>query len=122
MLVVDDDEDIRGMIQLGLRYEGYRVATAATGKEALAAIAADPPEVLFLDLNLPDMTGFEILNRVESAGRDMRIIVLTGQSLDAEQTEELQRRAERVISKGSISLNAILDSLKEKLKALAVSR
>ena len=110
------------MIQLGLRYEGYRVTTAATGKEALAAIAADPPEVLFLDLNLPDMTGFEILNRVESAGRDMRIIVLTGQSLDAEQTEELQRRAERVISKGSISLNAILDSLKEKLKALAGSR
>ncbi len=119
VLVVDDDPDICGMVQLGLRYEGYQVDTAADGASALAAIAASAPSVLFLDLNLPDMTGFELLNRLDEKARDMRVIVLTGQALDAAQARSLRERADQVIDKGSMSLNAVLDSLKQERRAPA---
>jgi DNA-binding response OmpR family regulator len=119
VLVVDDDEDVRGMVQLGLKYEGYRVETAADGRSALAAIAAAPPDVLFLDLNLPDMSGLELLGRLDAASRNMRVIVLTGQPLDAEQRRGLLGRAARVIDKGAMSLSAVLDSINERAAAPA---
>ncbi|MBI2384465.1 MAG: response regulator [Elusimicrobia bacterium] len=125
VLVVDDDEGIRELIQLGLAGEGYSVESAPTGAAALSALAAKPPpDVLFLDLNLPDMNGFEILGKLEknSEFRAMRVFILTGRNLDPEQLAELERKAVKVIEKGSVSLTAILETLKEKLQALAVAK
>jgi CheY-like chemotaxis protein len=125
VLVVDDDEEIRALIECGLANEGYDVTSAATGGAALAALAASPPpDVLFLDLNLPDMNGFEILGKIEKNKefRGMRVFILTGRNLGPEELAELESKAVKVIEKGSVSLTAILDALKEKLQALAVAR
>ncbi len=69
VLVVDDDPDIRAVIARVLEDEGFRAATAANGREALARIATDPPAVVLLDLNMPIMTGWE----VQAWLRDQRI-------------------------------------------------
>ena len=125
VLVVDDDESIRELIQLGLASEGYSVESAPTGSAALAALAAKPPpDVLFLDLNLPDMNGFEILGKLEKNSEfgAMRVFILTGRNLGPEQLAELESKAVKVIEKGSVSLTAILETLKEKLQALAVAK
>ena len=124
VLVVDDDEDIREMIKLGLTGEGYSVQSESTGAAALAVLAAEPPDVIFLDLNLPDMNGLEILGKIEKNRefRDIRVFILTGRNLGAEELSELERKAVTVIEKGSVSLSAILSSLKDKLQALAVAK
>ena len=58
VLVVDDDEGIRGIIQMTLELEGYSVATASNGKEALDRIAEHRPALILLDLMMPIMTGW----------------------------------------------------------------
>ncbi|MEK7384641.1 MAG: response regulator [Elusimicrobiota bacterium] len=115
VLVVDDDEGIREMIRLGLTSEGYGVESAATGAAALAALAVKPPDVLFLDLNLPDMNGLEILGKIEKNREfhHMRVFILTGRNLGAAELAELERKAVKVIEKGSVSLSAILEALKQ---------
>lgn len=124
VLVVDDDAGIRELIELGLTGEGYSVESASTGAEALAALAVKPPDVLFLDLNLPDMNGFEILGKIEKNKEfhDMRVFILTGRNLGAAELADLESKAVKVIEKGSISLSAILDALKERLQAMAAAK
>jgi DNA-binding response OmpR family regulator len=120
VLVVDDDEGICSMVELGLKSEGYRVECAPTGRAALESIRARCPDVLFLDLNLPDMTGFEVLNQLDPAdAARMRVFLLTGDSLGSEQIAILGGKVEKILHKGSMSLSEILAALKQKLLAMA---
>lgn len=66
ILVVDDAEVNRYLLSSWLRRGGYRVTEAATGGEALAALAEGPPDLVLLDVNLPDMTGFDVCARVKA--------------------------------------------------------
>jgi DNA-binding response OmpR family regulator len=124
VLVVDDEQGIRELIQLGLTSEGYIVECAATGAKALAALAKKTPDVLFLDLNLPDMNGLEILGKIEK-NREfeaMRVFILTGRRLPSEELADLERREIKVIEKGSVSVSAILEALRERLLSLAEAK
>ena len=60
MLVVDDEPNIVDVISMALRYEGFEVASAGTGAEALAQVEAFRPNLMVLDVMLPDMEGFEV--------------------------------------------------------------
>ncbi|MEK7234718.1 MAG: response regulator [Elusimicrobiota bacterium] len=124
VLVADDEEGVRELIETGLKNEGYQVEGAATGRAALAAIALRRPDFLFLDLNLPDMSGWEVLAELgkDPSLKEMRIFVLTGSALSSREFDELHGKAVKVIEKGSVSLSAILDSLKGKLLAMAEAR
>ena len=120
VLVVDDDEGVCSMVELGLKSEGYRVERAATGRAALESIRARCPDVLFLDLGLPDMTGFEVLNQLDPAdAARMRVFLLTGNSLGSEEIAILGGKVEKILEKGSTSLPEILAALKQKLLAMA---
>ena len=68
VLAVDDEPDIRLLIELLLRQEGYLVQTAATGEEALAAIEHAPPDLVLLDIFLPGMSGWQVAERLRDAG------------------------------------------------------
>ncbi|MEE4546661.1 response regulator transcription factor [Streptomyces sp. V4-01] len=69
LLVVDDEPNIRELLSASLRFVGFRVASAATGADALAAVARDRPDLVVLDVMLPDMTGFAVVKRLrEEAG------------------------------------------------------
>ena len=61
ILVVDDDPANRRLIQMALELEGYAVRTAATGREALAQVAAQQPAALLLDVELPELDGWDVL-------------------------------------------------------------
>jgi signal transduction histidine kinase/ActR/RegA family two-component response regulator len=80
VLVVDDIPDNALSLALLLRRVGHQVNTAGSGLAALDAIAADRPEIVFLDLGLPDLDGFEVCRRIraQESGRRMVIVALTG--------------------------------------------
>ncbi len=79
VLVVDDDPTVRELVSDILDLEGYDVRTATDGRDALAAVAAEHPDCMVLDLMMPDMNGFEVLSRLRSAegGVQMPVVMLT---------------------------------------------
>ena len=77
VLVVDDEPNITELVALALRYEGFTVKTAGTGREALRSVPEFKPELIVLDVMLPDIDGIEVLKRLTAEGRRAPIIVLT---------------------------------------------
>jgi len=66
VLVVDDDPDIRELIQINLEAAGYRVATAGNGAEALELVHREPPDAMFLDLMMPGVDGWQVLDELKA--------------------------------------------------------
>ncbi|WP_203685892.1 response regulator transcription factor [Streptomyces sp. SID14515] len=64
LLVVDDEQTVRELLPTALRYAGFTVDTAATGEQALDRAAQHPPDLVLLDVMLPDMDGFEVIRRL----------------------------------------------------------
>ena len=77
VLVVDDEPNITELVAMALRYEGFNVKTAATGRGALSAVTQFAPSLVILDVMLPDIDGIEVLKRMNSAGNKVPIIFLT---------------------------------------------
>jgi two-component system OmpR family response regulator len=77
LLLVDDEENLRSMLEAALRHLGFDVQSAATGREALAAVAADQPAVIVLDVMLPDLDGFEVCRRLRTEGSRTPVLFLT---------------------------------------------
>jgi two-component system OmpR family response regulator len=77
VLVVDDEPNIADVISMALRYQGFEVATAATGAEALSAVRSFRPQLMLLDVMLPDMEGFEVARRLGAEHARVPIIFLT---------------------------------------------
>src|SRR5690348_5971977 len=66
VLVADDDDDLRGLLDTALTLEGFRVATASDGGEALAQVQTNPPDLVLLDMMMPDVDGIRFLERLSS--------------------------------------------------------
>jgi len=77
VLVVDDEPNITELVAMALRYEGFDVKTAATGRGALTAVTQFDPALVILDVMLPDIDGMEVLRRLNHAGAKVPIIFLT---------------------------------------------
>jgi two-component system OmpR family response regulator len=77
LLVVDDEDSIRDLLTTALRFTGFSVETAATGKEALRAMPTVLPDLIVLDVNLPDVNGFDVCRRLRAGGEDCPVIFLT---------------------------------------------
>ena len=77
VLVVDDEPNITELVSMALRYEGFTVKTAATGRGALTAVTQFSPALVILDVMLPDIDGIEVLRRLNSSGAKVPIIFLT---------------------------------------------
>jgi len=77
ILVVDDHDSIRHFISKSLEDEGYDVSCAAAGKEALTMIRSQRPDLVLLDLRLPDMNGLEVLRRAKGEDKDICVIIMT---------------------------------------------
>jgi two-component system nitrogen regulation response regulator NtrX len=78
VLIVDDEESIRQSLAGILGDEGYEVASAASGKEALDLLAEVQPSLALLDIAMPDMDGIETLRRFKEARPEMQVIMITG--------------------------------------------
>jgi two-component system KDP operon response regulator KdpE len=98
VLVVDDEPQILRALRINLRARGYDVAVAADGAEALDAAAASPPDVVVLDLGLPDMDGVDVIAGLR--GRTgVPILVLSGRSDSADKVEALDAGADDYVTK-----------------------
>jgi two-component system OmpR family response regulator len=77
ILVVDDEDSLADMLTTDLRFAGYTVDSEATGLDALQAIKKTPPDLVILDVNLPDIDGFEVCRRIRNDGFGAPVIFLT---------------------------------------------
>ncbi|GLY74489.1 response regulator transcription factor [Actinoallomurus iriomotensis] len=77
VLVVDDEPNIRDLVEVALRFHGFEVTTAATGEEALTRARDDGPRLIVLDVMLPDLDGFEVCRRLRGRGDETPVIFLT---------------------------------------------
>ena len=77
ILVVDDEPNILDVLTMALRFQGFEVETAATGEQALAAAASFKPQLMVLDIMLPDMEGFEVARRLGAQRAQVPIVFLT---------------------------------------------
>ena len=101
VLVVDDEEGNLRVLQAMLGAEGHRVATARDGDEALAAAAAEPPDLVLLDVMMPGMDGFEVARRLKAApaSRHVPIVLVTALDDRESRLEGLRAGAEDFLSK-----------------------
>ena len=77
VLVVDDESNITDLVSMALRYEGFEVETAATGRDAIRMVERFRPELVILDVMLPDVDGFAVTERLKSARVKVPILFLT---------------------------------------------
>lgn len=99
VLVVDDDPHINRLLQVRLRARGFAVGGAADGEQALAAIEACPPDLVFLDVSMPGIGGLEVLEAVRSRGLDVAIIMTTAFGSEQVAIEALRRGADDYLRK-----------------------
>ncbi|MCC9706851.1 response regulator transcription factor [Streptomyces sp. MNU76] len=78
LLIVDDEEGIRSMLTMALEFLGYRVTSAATGRQALQAVTRYDPDLILLDVNLPDLSGFDVCRNLRDRGNAVPVLFLTG--------------------------------------------
>ena len=97
-LVVEDDRQIRSFIRLSLKTQGYTCVEASNGKEALNLIALEQPDVVILDLGLPDMDGIDIIRKVRSFS-NLPIIVVSARDQDKEKVSALDAGADDYLTK-----------------------
>src|SRR5271170_8087579 len=77
LLVVEDDETILELLSGSLRFAGFEVVTAASGAEALRAVAASKPDLVLLDVMMPDGDGFGVMRQLRSSGPHVPVIFVT---------------------------------------------
>ncbi|MCM3886245.1 response regulator transcription factor [Frankia sp. R82] len=77
VLVVDDEPNIVDLLRMALRFHGFDVLTAATGRAGLALAAEAEPDLMILDVMLPDVDGFEVCRQLRAAGQNVPVVYLT---------------------------------------------
>jgi two-component system phosphate regulon response regulator PhoB len=101
VLVVDDEPDITALVAYHLARSGYRVSTAATGTEALRAVREEHPALVVLDLMLPELSGFQVLERLRAdpAHASIPVLMLTARREEADRVEGLSLGADDYLVK-----------------------
>jgi two-component system, OmpR family, phosphate regulon response regulator PhoB len=101
VLIVDDERDLRTLVDFNLRQAGFTTAQASTGAEALARARTLNPRVVVLDLNLPDVSGMDVcrLLRADPATRDLPILMLTARGGEQDRVQGLELGADDYLPK-----------------------
>jgi two-component system, OmpR family, response regulator len=99
VLVVDDEANIAELVATALRYEGFDVATAADGAQALATVRAFAPDLVVLDVMLPDTNGFELQARIRADGQRVPVLFLTARDAVEDRVRGLTLGADDYMTK-----------------------
>ncbi len=118
ILVIDDEEHITELIAMALGYNGFDVERAASGRAALEAISARRPDLVVLDVMLPDLDGFEVARRVrqnEGAGAHLPIIFLTARDTTQDKVDGLRLGSDDYVTK-PFSIEELIERVKAVLR------
>ncbi len=118
-LVVDDDEAARDRMRELLRGESWEVHEARNGREALEALGRGLPDLILLDLMMPEMNGFEFLAalRGRAGGEQVPVVVVTAHDLTPEERDHLSTHVARVFDKEHLDSDALVAEMKRLLAA-----
>ena len=117
ILVVEDDKSVRNLIATTLRTNGYRFTEAPTGEEAIIQASSHNPDVILLDLGLPDMEGIDVIRRVRGWS-NVPIIVISARSEDADKITALDAGADDYLTK-PFSVDELMARLRATQRRLA---
>src|ERR1700712_4189184 len=112
VLVVDDEPDVRSLVRLLLERAGYDVSEAVDGRAALRHIFSDVPDLVLLDVTMPDIDGWQTLQRIRDV-TDVPVIMLTAASTELEKVRGLKSGADDYVTKpfGRQELLARIDAI-----------
>jgi CheY-like chemotaxis protein/nitrogen-specific signal transduction histidine kinase len=124
VLVVEDDEQQRQLVRESLGVRGWRVREAANGRLALDAVAAELPDVILLDLMMPEMDGFELVAALQAkaAWREIPVVVVTALDLTAEDRRRLSGGVKQILSKHAFPLAELMARVRALLEGGEKSR
>jgi DNA-binding response OmpR family regulator len=99
ILLVEDNEELAAGIRHNLELEGYRVAVAGDGLDALERARAEPPDLLILDIMLPGLDGFQVLKALRADGFDRPVLILTARGEEADKVRGFRLDADQYVTK-----------------------
>jgi two-component system, OmpR family, response regulator len=121
VLVIDDEPNIRELVQVALNFHGCVVTTGATGQDALQLAYAYEPDLIVLDVLLPDIDGFEVCRRLRSVSNDVPVIFLTARDATADTVTGLTIGGDDYITK-PFSVEALVARVRAVLRRTASYR
>jgi CheY-like chemotaxis protein len=115
VLIVEDEVAMREMLRRMLAREGWAVTEAVNGREALERVTENRPELILLDLMMPEMDGFAFLEalRRQEAWREIRVVVITAKDLTPDDRQRLNGYVERILQKGTYSQEELLHEVRD---------
>jgi DNA-binding response OmpR family regulator len=99
ILVIDDDPAVTSLLKRGLSYEGFAVETAGSGAEGLAIARERTSDLVILDVMMPGLDGFEVLQRLRAADEHLPVLMLTAKDAPADQVQGLESGADDYVGK-----------------------
>jgi two-component system, OmpR family, response regulator MprA len=99
VLVIDDDPAVTSLLKRGLSYEGFAVETAQSGAEGLAIARERPTDLVILDVMMPGLSGFEVLQRLRAADENLPVLMLTARDASSDQVQGLESGADDYVIK-----------------------
>src|SRR5580700_11406178 len=118
VLVVDDEPNIRELVQVALQFHGCSVTTAATGKDALRQAESGRPDLIVLDVMLPDLDGFEVCRRLRAGGNEVPVIFLTARDTSSDTVTGLALGGDDYVTK-PFSVEALVARVRAVLRRAA---
>ena len=121
VLIVEDDDAIRSLLRRTIEGEdGLTACEAKNGQEALECLRQEPPQVILLDLMMPEMDGFSFLEQVQTEpGYDsIPVIVVTAKDLTQEERERLNGRIAAILQKGELDREELLESVSTRIQSV----
>ena len=121
LLLVDDEDNLRSMLQAALQHHGYDVHPVAAGREAMASVPEVRPDLIVLDVMLPDLDGFEVCRRLRSEGVRTPVLFLTARDSTDDKVRGLTLGGDDYLSK-PFSLEELVARIDAVLRRAGVTR
>jgi DNA-binding response OmpR family regulator len=116
ILIVEDEDRIASFLRKGLHSNGYSTSVAGTGEEALTLVRTGDFDLMILDLGLPDIDGFDVLQRIRGRNRSMPVIVLTARDAVPDRVSGLEGGADDYMTK-PFSFEELLARIRVRLRS-----
>src|SRR5215207_9516530 len=113
ILIVEDHDDLADALRANLRSEGYQASVASDGRQALAIVRADPPDIVVLDLGIPGLGGLALLSRLRAEGHWCPVLILSARDSDSDKVEGFRLGADDYVTKPfrTLELMARVDAM-----------